>query len=76
MEAETAFQGFQLHRNLKAVDISCPWCGAGVPLPDGDFSGVCIECGTVVFRGSSRGVAAEETDQPTSCRQSLSAPAV
>ena len=55
MAAETGFKGFQLHRNLQTVKISCSWCGTGVPLPAGDFSGVCIECGTVMFRGSRRG---------------------
>ena len=36
--------------------IDCDWCGTVVPLPEGDLSGVCIECGTVVFRpGLARG---------------------
>lgn len=32
------------------VDVDCSWCGSGVPLPPGEFSGVCIDCGTVMFR--------------------------
>lgn len=35
---------------LDAVELSCSWCGTDVPLPAGDFSGVCIDCGTVMFR--------------------------
>lgn len=34
----------------KAVELSCSWCGSAVPLPPGEFSGVCIDCGTVMFR--------------------------
>ncbi len=35
------------------VEVACSWCGSGVPLPAGDFSGVCIDCGTVMFRDIS-----------------------
>jgi len=31
-------------------EVACSWCGCGVPLLAGDFSGVCIDCGTVMFR--------------------------
>jgi len=34
----------------RAMDVECTWCGAVVPLPTGDSSGVCIDCGTVIFR--------------------------
>jgi hypothetical protein len=37
-------------RRLEAQELSCSWCGYGVPLPAGEFSGVCIDCGTVMFR--------------------------
>lgn len=52
--AGSAFKDFHLHRNLRPVEIPCSWCGADVLLPAGDFSGVCIECGTVMFRRSCR----------------------
>lgn len=70
------FQGFSLHENLRAVEISCPWCEADVPLPEGDFSGVCIKCGTVVFRGSHRTMGAEGKAEPDERGQSLPAPAI
>ena len=39
-------------RRPGALELSCSWCGSAVPLPAGEFSGVCIDCGTVMFRGS------------------------
>ncbi|MHB1389726.1 MAG: hypothetical protein ACYCXF_00600 [Thermoleophilia bacterium] len=48
----SAFQepGFISNYFLRQVEVGCSWCDCEVPLPAGDFSGVCIECGTVVFR--------------------------
>ncbi len=54
MFSDNVFNGFQLHRGLQLAKVPCSWCGEEVPLPAGDFSGVCIECGTVMFRGSRR----------------------
>lgn len=39
---------------LRPVEVGCSWCECTVPLPAGDFSGVCIECGTVVFRPAAQ----------------------
>lgn len=33
-----------------AAELSCSWCDELVPVPAGDYSGVCIRCGTVMFR--------------------------
>jgi len=38
-------------KKLEALELSCSWCASPVPLPAGEFSGVCIDCGTVMFRG-------------------------
>ncbi|MHB8792879.1 MAG: hypothetical protein ACYC6O_06025 [Thermoleophilia bacterium] len=38
-------------RKLEAMELSCSWCASAVPLPAGEHSGVCIDCGTVMFRG-------------------------
>lgn len=38
------------HPVLSSIEVNCSWCCSRVPLPAGDYSGVCIECGTVVFR--------------------------
>ncbi len=38
---------------LDAVERDCSWCGTRVPLPAGELCGVCIDCGTVVFRDTS-----------------------
>lgn len=43
------------HHVLRSVEIDCTWCGAGVPLPAGDLCGVCISCGTVMFRPGEKG---------------------
>ena len=37
---------------LGTIDLPCSWCGAAVRLFDGDYSGVCLDCGTVMFRKS------------------------
>lgn len=37
---------------LGTVDLPCSWCGSAVRLFEGDYSGVCIDCGTVMFRRS------------------------
>lgn len=37
-------------RKLEAMELSCSWCASAVPLPAGEYSGVCIDCGTVMFR--------------------------
>lgn len=37
-------------RRSEALELTCSWCGSGVPLPEDEFSGVCIDCGTVMFR--------------------------
>ena len=60
MAEDRIFKGFQLHRHLRSVELPCSWCGADVPLPAGDFSGVCIECGTVMFRHPRRRIKSGE----------------
>jgi hypothetical protein len=40
--------------NLGPVDLDCAWCDSSVPLPAGEFCGVCINCGMVMFRDSIR----------------------
>ncbi len=60
MAKERVVQSFQLHRHLRRVEIPCSWCGAPVALADGDFCGVCIDCGTVMFRGPRRRVTGDE----------------
>lgn len=40
----------QAERITGEVELQCSWCGASVPLPAGDYSSVCIDCGTVMFR--------------------------
>ena len=50
MPAKRILERFELHRHLGSQELPCSWCGSSVPLPAGDFSGVCIDCGTVVFR--------------------------
>lgn len=37
-----------------AIELPCTWCGSEVPLPPGEFSGVCISCGTVMFRPAAK----------------------
>lgn len=37
-------------RYLAPVEMDCPWCAAAVPLAAGEFCGVCIDCGMVLFR--------------------------
>lgn len=37
-------------------EITCSWCAEAVPMPAGDHSGVCIRCGTVMFRGLRGGL--------------------
>lgn len=37
-------------QSLAAVDMDCDWCGASVSLNSGEFCGVCIDCGMVMFR--------------------------
>lgn len=36
--------------HVGAVELACTWCDANVPLPQGEYSSVCINCGTVLFR--------------------------
>ena len=43
-------KGAKIHSLFGNVEIDCSWCGSGVPVPAGDFCGVCIDCGTVMFR--------------------------
>ncbi len=50
MPADVMSRTFSL-RGSVALELACSWCGSGVPLPEGEFSGVCIDCGTVMFRG-------------------------
>lgn len=38
------------HDLPRPIHVDCSWCGSGVPLESGEFSGVCIDCGTVMFR--------------------------
>ena len=59
MPAGRMMDELEAHRN-KAVELSCSWCGFAVPLPPGEFSGVCIECGTVMFRDASIADSASE----------------
>ncbi|MHB0866903.1 MAG: hypothetical protein ACYC6B_00510 [Thermoleophilia bacterium] len=48
--------GFISNYFLRPVEVGCSWCDCIVPLPAGYFSGVCIDCGAVVFRpGAERG---------------------
>ncbi|MFA6001488.1 MAG: hypothetical protein WC828_05170 [Thermoleophilia bacterium] len=49
MLAEIASKG-AAQRYPLSVKVACSWCGSFVPLPSGDFCGVCIDCGTVMFR--------------------------
>lgn len=49
MPAKVMASSFRLRRS-EALELACSWCGTGVPLPEGEFSGVCIDCGTVMFR--------------------------
>lgn len=51
---------------LGAVDLACSWCGSAVRLFEGDYSGVCIDCGTVMFRKS---VFCDGSDERGSWRQ-------
>ena len=62
MFSDNVFTGFKLHRGLELASVPCSWCGEDVPLPAGDFSGVCIECGTVMFRGPHRDAVAEPAE--------------
>lgn len=48
---DTADRNFWQRRTEELDRIDCSWCGAMVPLPAEDESGVCIECGAVSFRG-------------------------
>lgn len=52
MPADNVFNGLKI-THIGAVDMACSWCEATVPLPEGDYSGVCIGCGTVMFRRSA-----------------------
>ncbi len=69
-------------KTLSPVDMDCDWCGAGVSLHEGEFCGVCIDCGMVMFRdmpvagrkapGPGDRPAARSDCQPvTSCRPPL-----
>ncbi len=49
MPADVMSRTFRFRRS-EALELACSWCGSGVPLPEGEFSGVCIDCGTVMFR--------------------------
>lgn len=51
---------------LGTVDLPCSWCGSAVRLFEGDYSGVCIDCGTVMFR---RSVYCDGADERGSWRQ-------
>lgn len=51
MRAES-LSGEVRFNHLGVVDLPCSWCGSAVRLFDGDYSGVCIDCGTVMFRKS------------------------
>ena len=50
MPVKTVYEKFR-SRRPESTELPCSWCGSIVPLPEGEFSGVCIECGTVMFRG-------------------------
>ena len=76
MPADRAFKGFELHHHLGFLEVACSWCGSSVPLPAGDFSGVCIDCGTVMFRRSCRGPAEDEECDIQMSGRTVQAPAV
>ena len=59
MPANRKTDGFRAQRH-GATELSCSWCGSAVPLPAGEFSGVCIDCGTVMFRDPLGGAAASK----------------
>jgi len=55
-----------------SVERECTWCEAAVPLPAGELVGVCISCGTLVFRNdldrrraARRGMVRSLEDVPT-----------
>lgn len=37
-------------QSLAPVVMDCDWCGKQVTLHHGEFCGVCIDCGMVMFR--------------------------
>ncbi len=49
MPAESIPRWLGSHK-LEAADLSCDWCEAIVPVPEGDLCAVCIDCGMVIFR--------------------------
>ncbi len=42
--------------NLSRLQMVCEWCGTDVLLEEGEFCGVCIDCGMVMFRDGSSGL--------------------
>lgn len=78
MQAEPAGNVSRLFRD--SLELPCSWCGAEVPLAPGDFSGVCISCGTVMFRPVERlargAVLAERRDVRGRGESWIPAPAV
>ncbi|MHB9053321.1 MAG: hypothetical protein ACYC5F_04945 [Thermoleophilia bacterium] len=63
-------------RRFGPTELSCSWCGSGVPLPAGEFSGVCIDCGTVMFRNPLDAGSASERSLAWSLGGHLPVPAV
>ncbi len=63
-------------RRPKATELACSWCGTAVPLPSGDFSGVCIDCGTVMFRGPLNFEGSSERSRDLGANPFVPAPAV
>lgn len=61
-----------------ATEMACSWCDEVVPMPDGDYSGVCISCGTVMFRGMPGGLDRDLVESAGSAvaRERVAMPAV
>ena len=53
MEAESIPKWIKSGKLLPA-ELACNWCSAPVPLMADELCGVCINCGTVMFRDPLR----------------------
>lgn len=63
-------------RRIGSMELPCSWCGTSVPLPAGEFSGVCIDCGTVMFRNPLGAGRASERSRAWSLGGHVPVPAV
>lgn len=51
-------------KSLSPMEMVCEWCGTQVPLQEGEFCGVCIDCGMVMFReGMNSGHSIPDPDE-------------